>query len=498
MSREYTRRQVIDHALNLTKNVAIGGGLIAFMNMFPGRELARKLLGNGDAPPHYVAKLLEDWDIRAEAATLPLNYVVTAGTVPTGGNFANGIAELTTNSGSGGSGAAASSATDNTDATLIKNGGTKNIRIDLVGDGGANRNHDTRCTLTALAMDAFPTIGLRLYTTTALASFLYDWSNNSGDTNAFRMLHPQHPSDTIISGWHYLQWHRDESSTLASGNWLTDFVLTRFQATTGSGSTNMVILDQQYYGGYQHPVIPWILEGGFDSHYTTGFGVWQGKGLQGTLAINTSLIDTSPGTYLTTAMIDEMYAAGWDVIHASDTTTALTGLTVQQVTDRLGTADAFLRSKGWTRTLGWCALPGGAFGSHRSDANAITALTNLSYRGALDKFQDGATSATNVSPYGIDPIWGIANNPYRIPTWRAQNPDTLAEHTVHVGHAIAAGGPRILRSGSIVTGAASGDIETADHASLVNTLALKHHAGTLSCVPWRKFASGMNGRMVRP
>lgn len=182
----------------------------------------------------------------------------------------------------------------------------------------------------------------------------------------------------------------------------------------------------------------------------------------------------------------------------SDTTAALTGLSVQQVTDRLSTADAFLQAKGWIRTPKVIALPGSSKIAHRTDANVLAALSNLGYVAAIDKFSGGGPTGTAaINGRAIDPIYGISLNPYRVPAWGAENTDLLTQYQAHLRHAIKAGGPRILRTGAIAGAGVDGQIDPADHTALLGEISLKHHAGTVACLPWRKFYSGLSGRISR-
>ena len=489
------RRQFFDQVVKV-------GGFAALFSMLPTAKILEMLCSNPeraswDQRVTKAALTLRDMDVAAEAATLPLNYVSRPFLVPSGADMRNGATELTTNTGSGGSGS--SSAVDNTDTTFIKNGGTKNVVVTMIAIGGT-RNHDMRCSLPSINMTTHPTISFRHYfvegQNSDQSNHTLDWCNNASGSNGFRFQPRSVPNHAHQrQGWHFFQWHRDEYATLlGAGVWPATFDRLHNTMNGPSGTTRVVYWDQNYYSGYQRPVIPWILEGGIDTHYTVAFAKWTVKGVVGTLAIPTNVLDT--GGFLTTAQVDEMYAAGWDVIDMSDTTTAVTGLSVQQVVDRFSTARNMLISKGWTRSLGVTALPGTATTPHRTDANAIIALTQLGYIAAIDKYADGSAS-TNTNGNGIDPHYGISLNPYRIPAWRTENPNTLSEYQFHIRHAIKAGGARILRSGSLVTGAASGQIETADHDSLLGELALYHHAGTLSLYPWRKFYSGLSGRVTR-
>lgn len=432
----------------------------------------------------------------AEAATLPLNYVSREFRVVPGADMRNGATEFTTNQAFSGSSDPVATCVDNTNTSLIKNGGAKNVVLTMTGSGGTYTHH-LRCTLSSLSLDTNPTVSLRTYSDTGYNSNVLYLSNDTGLSNNFSLpLSVSNPVAGLSNqGWVFYQWHRDNSTVGAgSPSWLTDFTRIRHLPSTGNGSTGIIYFDQHYYDGYQHPVIPWIFEGAAGTHYSVVFAAFTAFGLTGTLAIPTGLVDTS--TFLTTAQIDEMYAAGWDVIHMSDTTTALTGLSVAASEARLGTAETFMTTKGWTRTPKVIALPGISFTTHRSDANLITALTNRGYFAAINKWSDG-TSGVTTNAQSIDPHYGISLNPYRVPAWRAENPDTLAEHRLHYGAAIAGGGPRIFRTGGIEAAPSSGEMASADFATMLGELAIKHHANTLSVLTWRKFYSGLSGRMVR-
>ena len=479
--RDLNRRQFIDLALNTAKV----GGLAVLLGQIPYHELAKKL----GVKPQHLPLVFRDWDLQAEAATLPLNYVVTAGTVPTGGNFANGSTELTTNSGSG---SGTSSAIDNTDTTYIKNGGSLNIRIDLTGSGGT-RTHDTRCTLTALAMDQKPTVGIRLYSESGMNSFNYDWANDSGDTNGFRFRNGGAPSVTVYTGWQYRQIFRDINTLLGAGNWQNDIVLSRHSPSAANGTTKVVILDQQYYGGYQAPVMAWIFQGASDTHYDVAFGAMTAKGLKGTLAIPTSLVGTDDTTYLNWDEILEMQQAGWNVISMSDTTTVLTGLSVSAAEARLATAEETFAANGVDYVRGVIALPGTSKTAHRSDANLLTALANRGYTIAMDSY-----SGSDVATVGCDPTYGYSLNPYRVAAYALENPDTLTFGLSNLNATVSCGGPRIFRTGAIDGAGVSGQIDPADFTTLLDTkVGLYHHAGTMRCLTWKKFYSGLSGRVLR-
>ena len=492
-SRDKTRRELfIDLALKTAKV----GGLAVLLQNTPVYQLA-KMLG---VKAEHLPLVIRDMGLQeAEAATLPLNYVVTAGTVPTGADVRDGESAVDGNATSAGNGT--SSAVDNTNSTYIKNGGAKNLKFTITAGASAHDRY-VNWTTAISGLSTVPTMSSRVLwfsganITTPGGYELY--FSTGADTVAYYANHSD-PLSTFLQGWQYHQWHRKETSATFGGtfNWASNVVLIqslfRVNATTGA---LVAYLDQNYYGGYQHPHIPWIFDGASDTCYTVAYGAWLNKGMQGTLAIPTGLVDSGAG-FLTTAQIDEMYAAGWDVIHMSDSTTALTGLSVAAAEARLATAETFMQSKGWTRTPKIIALPGTSFTSHRSDDNLRTALLNRGYIAAFDKWSNGtATSPDRGHSLSIDPDYGISLNPYRVPAWRVEQPDTIAEHRLHIDHAIAAGTTRVLRTSAI--GAGGSDMATADHTTLLNEVALKHYAGTLTCAPMRKFISGLSGRMVRP
>ena len=488
--RSLNRRQFFDQVVKV-------GGFAALFSMLPSYKILEMIGGK----PEHAALKLRDWDVEADAATLPLNFVSTAPTVFPGADCRDGVTPLTVNALV--SGDATAAGTDNTDTTFIKNGGSTNIKVTMSGGTPAlTQLHHLGFGGVSVSMATIPTIGYRFYQPNvwdATAGNLILSNNGDASTNNFRYIINglQFPTiPTHVHGWLYHQVHRKETTqTNGSPSYASTIESLFFQLRGVGGSSFVCYVDQFYYNGYQHPVIPWIFEGAPDTHYTVVFPAFTTKGMVGTLAIPTSLVDTT--NFLTTAQIDEMYAAGWDVVHMSDTTTALTGLTVAAVETRLATAEAFMISKGWTRTLKHCVLPGSDSGVMRTDANAITALTNRGYLSACNKWADGTDGSLGVNPMGIDPIWGISLNPYRLHACRTENPDTTTEHLAHIDHAIAAGSPRILRTGSVAGSGVSGQMDSADFTTILAFLSLRHHAGTLTVAPWRKFYSGLSGRQAR-
>ena len=489
--RALNRRQFFDQVVKV-------GGFAALFSMLPTYKILEMIGGK----PEHAALKLRDWDTQAEAATLPLNYVSTSVTVPTGADVSSGIAALSSNSGSGGG---SSTGTDNTDATYIKNGGAKNILISAT-TAGAQQDHTMVWPIT-INTTTNPTVGMRVYRPGALAGLSVSWSSNAGASDWAKfdasITYPSVGSST--PRWSYFQWHRDEyTATSGSPSWLGNMrrIFVIGSASVTSNPPSSVYIDQLYYNGYQHPVIPWIFDGGSDTHYSTVYAAMNTRGLVGTIAFPTSVLDTT--NFLTTAMVDEMYAAGWSVLHMSDVNTSLAGLTVDQVMARLATAEAVFRAKGWTRDIKHCVAPnttGGVGGS--VDANAMTALASRGYLSAVEYYSDGTNGSNAVNGMNIDPIYGISLAPYQVPAWMTVDPDTITEHQAHVNHAIKAGGTKILRTGGIGVGA--GLITSANFTTLLEGtagsawkgIALWHHAGTLSCLPYRKWYGGLSGRIPR-
>ena len=94
-------------------------------------EAIMKMMGTAD--PMKAIRQMADWNLidDSEAASLPINYVQTPFSVVAGADCRNGSSIFTTNAALAGDGS--SSGTDQTTTALIKNGGTKNVQVNLVG-----------------------------------------------------------------------------------------------------------------------------------------------------------------------------------------------------------------------------------------------------------------------------------------------------------------------------------------------------------------------------
>lgn len=511
LMRSLNRRQFLDLSAHAAK---VGGfmGIAAALHLIPGRELARKLLGNGDAPPHYIARLLEQWDLQAEAATLPLNYVSQPFLVVPGADMRNGIAGLLSQATESGDGTYA--ATDNVTASLIKNGGSKNIRMDVTG-GTISQVGNMVCTLSPLVMDQVPTLGVRVWLSGAGNLMENYYSHNAGITQYARFQTRVNSPGiaTISSGWTFVNNHRDEWIANPSLDYQNDFVRLLTKYGCSAGGVAACIWDQFYYNGYESPKMAFIFEGGSDTHYSTVFGIFQARGLVGTLAIPTSVIGTAG--FMTWDNINEMVSAGWAVMIMGDLqTTGLTGLSVSASTARISGAEAQLTanvsaSQGIKRAVKHLALPGNTFGTSvlRTDTNLETALMDLSYLSALEMYQDGFGAGNASNGEGIDPHYGISLNKYRVQAHRFQNPDTLTEASGHLTHLVRAGGIKVLRSSKTVAGSVtSGELDANFLTELLDGrgatvqgpgAALLHHAGTISVLTWPQLYGGLSGRTPR-
>lgn len=314
-------------------------------------------------------------EYQAEAAALPQNYQLRAGTVLFSGN--NGIAGTVSNT--KGFGPGTTSGTDNTDPQYIKTpGNTKSIRVSVDATGGQTAHYldwaINRNFATAGAPQTFGVwIGIPGGVNTASVNVRWLVSSNPFasyfSTSGVQVLY----TTQLDQPWNFINFHSTEMSATGGEVWTNTMTRVRLQLIYNGGGPITFYVDDGVVGYDAKPQVAFRFDAGDESTYTEAFSLMEQHGLKGCAAIKTNNINFE--TRLTDAQITEMHDAGWDVMSQSHSHANLTAISASALAAEIDTAQSYINSHGWTRGRDHFVYPGGFY-----NTAVIAALRARGYR----------------------------------------------------------------------------------------------------------------------
>jgi peptidoglycan/xylan/chitin deacetylase (PgdA/CDA1 family) len=179
------------------------------------------------------------------------------------------------------------------------------------------------------------------------------------------------------NGWNCFDFYRSQYTTDGTQLANTD-TITRMKIQVNSRTTNIVeaSFDQILSNVQGVPAVMISLDDGRSSVYTEAFAYMKTKKAKGTAFVISGNVDTA--TYITSAQIQEMNAAGWLMGNHSNDGTVLTSLSQANAQANLVTCKNFLSALGCTRGIYHVAYPGG--NSSETVRAALAAESMLSGR----------------------------------------------------------------------------------------------------------------------
>lgn len=173
---------------------------------------------------------------------------------------------------------------------------------------------------------------------------------------------------SLHEGWNYLSIAKSEFTASGAESWSNTMVRFRLRINASAG-TPSVSFDRIYKGEYKRPKVLFTFDDSWDSQYSEAYAYMNNLGMKGTIyAINTK-VDTAG--YMTTAQLQTVYAAGWDIgLHGATNYAALADQTAVE-NDVQGCID-FLNARGLTRANRHIAYPNGGYND-----TVLAAMTNL-------------------------------------------------------------------------------------------------------------------------
>lgn len=162
-------------------------------------------------------------------------------------------------------------------------------------------------------------------------------------------------------GWNYLRISNLDWDNIGGESFDNTMVKLRLKVTPQSGQTPSVSFDEMSMGIVGVPKVMIVADDGWDDVYQEMYNYMKTKGVKGTAYIVSGSIDVNANC-MTTAQLNEMYAAGWAIANHTANHVNLTTLgTQEEVEYQLKTCSDWLINKGFTRSAYHVAYPNGGY-----------------------------------------------------------------------------------------------------------------------------------------
>ncbi len=407
-------------------------------------------------------------DLAAEAAALPQNYQVRAGTMLLNST----LASLAQNSLSGGDVTIA--VTNETGAAFMRPAGVTNVlKLDVTSPGTTASTWNLRWDL-PVDLKTVHMITCPLYYAPANGSTT-GWSAVFQTGQAANMLdrwtYPLGSADPqlIRPGWMTGVCARNKpASTTGSPSLGSNFGGFRWQISVPAGATGAIYIGPTYINAYNRPKVMFVLDDAATSQYTEGFSYLSARGLKGSLAVTSNF-----GTMIQSQR-DEMYAGGWSFHNHSDTHVDLTTLDAAGITAELAACKSYLQANGYSRGAQSMVYPGGG----------VNDLVQSVAQGL------GYTTGWTIGDRLV-PQWDGMDQPMRLRRWNMGSANSLATLKAKIDDAIAYGMAAPFYGHNILVGATGFDTEKATFQGLVDYAYKLQLSNILDVVTLQEWIDGL-------
>ena len=404
-------------------------------------------------------RIVEQWDVEAEASPLTKNYVTNAGTVLCDSR----ISALILSQQTGGNGTWQVS--NNVDPLFLKDGATNVLKIDVTGGSQASTyvlDWVINTTLLPIGNFTFPY---------HISSILSGWSVDVlvAETSSYanRYIYggsSTFPNDVQRIGWNFVVLDRaTPTSTVGSPNPANTFQRVRIQLQSPANQSGTFYIGPVKINRRTRPKVVFTFDHAYTSHYTVAYPYLAARGLVGSIAVQTGG-SNAPGTAnnVTVAQLLEMQRVGWSMHSHSVNHPDLTSMSVSEAISEMRTAQETLDT--WRLTSGkkHVMYPGGTT-NDAIDAGMIT----LGYT-------SGSTTVDTV-----EKIWDGLVQPMRVRRQNADSTITIGTMRSRIDSAIKYGACIVFYTHDIVNGVVDqNDMEIATFQSLVD-YAYRYHSGNV-------------------
>lgn len=311
-------------------------------------------------------------------------------------------------------------------------------------------------------------------------------SNDSGYTNYYFRA-------TILkAGWNFVNFSAAVNSpqtledpmwsTSGSPSWGSAMTRIRIRVEARAGTTTNLYVCGINYGGYYKPQVIIDFDDQHYTAYTVAFPIMQAFGIKGTMNVIGNKIDQA--NYCTTAQLQEMYDAGWDMCNhtLSHVQGSYYGGTRAYCDSEIQGGESILIAKGWTRSN--ChkhfAAPYGESTYREATpyrdsiaANCLTGRTTVERAGVMSSIDD------RVNIYSVIPLGTT---------------EAVAIQTARIDGVVGSGGVLRFLFHQILTPA---DLDlkyaVADFTTIMQKLYLLKQSNTIDCPTWTEYYDKVAG-----
>ncbi len=391
-------------------------------------------------------------------SSLPQNYQISAGTLLE--NFET-LGDWTLGGTAGGS--------QSVDVGIFQEGLGS---LELISNGASSNVFSTKTISSDLSNSGIISIDAYVSNITNTTSITIYLSSTSNFSKYF-----SRGITGIKQGWNRIRIYKNFWSNTGGEDWANTMIRLRVRTDSTANGGSIVYFDNLVYGTYHRPKIIWTCDDGWDSQYDELYTYAQPKGIKTTHYIVGSYIDT--GNYLTTTMLNTMYANGMDICNHTYNHTNLTTLSTQvEMETEISLNKSFLTSLGFTRNgmLQHFCYPNGGYND-----TALAALTNQGIK----------TARTIVSQSGIS-VPTPEPNPLLLVTRNLGNTTTLASAKSDVDNAIASGCTLVIESHKFVASpTTTTEWAISDMQALIDYIYLKSLGNQLDVVTISEWYNGL-------
>lgn len=275
-------------------------------------------------------------------------------------------------------------------------------------------------------------------------------SNDAGFTNYFsRSIN----GTSFHEGWNKLLLSRNQWTDNGSPSWASSFVRIRVRITPITAATPTVCFDSLVSQSWERPKCVITFDDGWLSQYTDAYPYMSQLGFKGTVYVIKKYIDQN-ALYFTSAQIQEMFNAGWDIANHTENHVNMTTLgTYAEVESEIKNCRDWIIANGWNRkdSAYHVAYPNGGYND-----NVLQACANLS-------MLTGRTIIDRTQAHVMD-------EKYLILRQQQNYQNVAATYKNYIDRALAEGGCVILNYHRIMADGVSSDTTMVDKSQFIGMM----------------------------